>query len=143
MEYIEISRNDPKVWHEKTTSDSMEGLLILLQDSSYCVSLDEIGTREEYKDDRLEFSTDFFSLKSIGKNLVEVCGFDYDNEENGTYTVIILPKDALWKFAALYKAAEKDKNWTTLKVGFDGKQFKLWLDGEEYDSDSNKLEKNK
>ena len=137
MEYIKIKKDKTGRGFEETTSNEMEGLSALLQDSMYCTSLDELCIIEEYKRDRLEFHTDSFYLKSIGKNLVEVCGFDYENDDDDKYK-ITLPKDALWEFAALYKTAE-DKDWKTLKIGFDGKQFKLWLDGKEYNPDSNRL----
>jgi hypothetical protein len=147
MDFIRIQKGPSKLGgierNVEISADGMEGLRWFLQDS---YAINTLGKdqecRDEFHSDSIRWSGIGFFIKSVGKNLVEVGVLyptdDCDEDGNEEKYRIVVPKDALWKFIPIYQAADKEE-WTSMKIGFDGKQFKLWLNGEEYNPDPAEL----
>ena len=134
----------------KISSDGMYGLQTLLEDSYSFYSAyyeDQIGFKKDYDNDCLGWHTDCVSVDSVGEDWLEIMPF----HGTGTQTeeeielekkhTIIVPRKALMEFIKLYRCADREEEeWTTRRVEFDGKEFRLWVDGEEYKMDQAKEE---
>jgi len=134
----------------KISSDGMYGLDVLLEDSYsfYAAYYEKEQFRKDYDDDCLVWGTESVDVDSVGEDLLEIVPSygtgtkteeEIDRQKKHT---IIVPRKALMEFVILYRCADQEeKEWTTRRVEFDGKEFRLWLDGEEYTIDQAKLDR--
>ena len=131
------------------SSDGMYGLQTLLEDSySFYLAYyeDEIEFKKNYDNDCLGWNTDCVAVESEGEDQLSIMPFygtgaktEEELELQKKHTIIV-PKKALMEFIILYRCADREE-WTTRRVEFDGKGFRLWLDGKEYTIDQDKLDR--
>ena len=132
------------------SSDGMYGLEELLHErySFYSDYYEEEQFKKDYDNDSLAWRVNFVDVDSVGENLLAIrpsygTGTQTEEEtEREKKHTIIVPRKALMEFVILYRCADQEeKEWTTRRVEFDGKEFRLWLDGEEYTIDQAKLDR--
>jgi hypothetical protein len=137
--YIDVERS----------SDGMYGLEELLDDSYsfYSDYYEKEKFQREYDNDECDWEADGVIVESVGENLIKIgriyqFGIHQTEEELELEKkqIIIVPRKALMEFVRLYRCAEREE-WTTRRVEFDGKHFRLWLDGKEYTIDQDKLDR--
>ncbi|MBT4856062.1 MAG: hypothetical protein HOI53_06035 [Francisellaceae bacterium] len=130
------------------SSDKMYGLGELLHESYsfYSDYYEEERFRKDYDNDCLSWGVNGVDVDSVGEDLLEIVpsygtGVKTEEElERQKKHTIIVPRKALMEFVILYRCADREE-WTTRRVEFDGKGFRLWLDGKEYTIDQDKLDR--
>mgnify|MGYP004008575127 CR=1 FL=1 len=134
------------------SSDGMYGLEELLHESYSFYSAyyeDQLEFKKNYDNNCLDWYTDNVIVESVGEDLLELRPFFY-GAGSGIQTkeelelekkhAIIVPRKALMEFIKLYRCADQEE-WTIRRIEFDGKDFRLWLDGKEYTIDQDKLDR--
>ena len=133
MRYIYVKKTERGTYSE-ATDDGMYGLLTTLEGSAALSLHCNQEFLDQYHGDKIDWLFNSFGIKSVGKNRLQV----YDVYDRPELLTTVVPRDALWEFIPVYWAA-CNENWQTMTIGFDEKQFKIWLDDKEYIPDPNKL----
>ncbi|MBT4856060.1 hypothetical protein HOM50_03075 [bacterium] len=155
MEYIQQENNKKREGFTGTfrdtelSSDRMVGLVELLDDSYsfYSDYYEKEKFKKEYDNDECDWYADGVIVESVGDDLIKIrriyqFGIHQNEEELELEKkqILIVPRKALIEFIKLYRCAEREE-WTTRRIEFDGKDFRLWLDGKEYTIDQDKLDR--